>query len=137
MKKIILLVGLFVSVSLSQNLTYTTAQWDTNTTTENIDLGVDYNAVSSDYAGGNEFRVIGILFVGTWTNTSVTVKAATTATGTYYAVKDKDGTALTIVMASNTWVYLKPTDFAGLRYIQLNGSAEGDDRSYVIIKRQY
>lgn len=138
MKKIILLVGLFVSVSLAQNLTYETVTVDSADSTITIDLGVDYNAVSADYAGGNEFRVIGLLFSGTWTNTSLTVKANVDGGATYYTVKDRDGTALTIAMATNVWVYLKPTEFAGMRYIELSSATpEGDTRTLYLIKRQY
>ncbi|MBK7380418.1 MAG: hypothetical protein IPJ03_15800 [Ignavibacteriales bacterium] len=138
MKKIILLVGLFVSISLAQNLTYEVVTVDSADSTITIDLGVDYNAVSADYAGGNEFRVIGLLFSGTWTNTSLTVKANIDGGATYYTVKDRDGTALTITMATNVWVYLKPTEFAGMRYIELSSTTpEGDTRTLYLIKRQY
>ena len=137
MKKIILLVGLFVSVSLAQNLDYIETTVDSTDSTIVIDMGVDTDEFYSDYSGGNEYRIIGLLFVGTWTNTSLTVKANTTGTGTFYAVKDRGGTALTITMASNTWVYLKPSEWAGLRYIELSGSDEGDTRTLYLIKRQY
>ncbi|KKL79501.1 hypothetical protein LCGC14_2014220, partial [marine sediment metagenome] len=90
-----------------------------------------------DYGGGNEIRLIGLWFDGTWTNTSFTVKACTTLTGTFDPVTDSDGTALTITMASNTWVWLDPRMFAGLRYIQLVGSQEGGIRTLVLIKRIY
>ena len=137
MKKIILLVGLFVSVSLAQNLDYIETIVDSTDSTIVINMGTDTDEIYSDYSGGNEYRIIGLLFVGTWTNTSLTVKANTTGTGTFYAVKSRDGTALTITMATNTWVYLTPAEFAGLRYMELSGSDEGDTRTLYLIKRQY
>jgi len=119
------------------NLIYTQETWLSGAASDTLDLGLDTEKLLQDYSGGNEIRVIALWFDGTWTNTSITVLACTSLTGTYDPVTDIDGTALTITMASNTWVYLDPQTYAGLRYIQLSGSAEGGARTLKLIKRIY
>lgn len=137
MKIIFLLAVLLTGFTYGQNLIYTPQTWANGFISDTIDVGIDTEKLLQDYGGGNEVRLIGLWFDGTWTNTSFTVKACTSLTGTYDAVKNASGTALTITMASNTWVWLEPTTFAGLRYIQLSGSAEGGIRTLVVIKRIY
>ena len=133
-----LLLAVLTGLTYGQgNLIYTDQTWANGSPSDSIDIGIDTEKLLQDYSGGNEIRLIGLWFDGTWTNTSLTVKACTTATGTYDAVTNSDGTALTITMASNTWVYLDPTTFAGIRFIQLSGSAEGGARTLVVIKRRY
>ena len=120
------------------NLIYSPQTWANTFVSDTIDVGADTELIISPYGSvQQEARLIGLWFDGTWTNTSFTVKACTTLTGTYDAVTDASGTALTITMASNTWVWLEPRTFAGMRFIQLSGSAEGGDRNLVVIKRVY
>ena len=138
MKKLLfLLFILFTATTFSQNLTYTSITWPNGAISDTLDLGTDLNYLGYDYNFGTEQRAVGLWFDGTWTNTSLAVYACTTLAGTYDVVKGSDGTTLTITMASNTWVWLKPTEFAGLRYIRLVGSAEGGARTLVLIKRIY
>ncbi len=132
-----LLAILLTGFTYGQNLIYTSQTWANTFVSDTIDIGIDTEKILQDYGGGNEVRLIGLWFDGTWTNTSFTVKACTSLTGTYDAVTNADGTALTITMASNTWVWLEPRTFAGMRYIQLSGSAETGDRTLVVIKRIY
>ena len=132
-----LLAILLTGFTYGQNLIYTPQTWATTEISDTIDIGVDLEKLLEDYGDGNEVRLIGLWFDGTWTNTSLTVYACTTLTGTYDPVTDADGTALTITMASNTWVWLEPRTFAGIRYIRLVGSAEGGNRTLVVIKRIY
>ena len=123
---------------LSQNISYKTVTWSSGAISDSIDLGIDYDVTIPEYMpNGDELRAIGLWFDGTWTNTSLAVYACNTLGGTYDPVKGTDGTALTVTMASNTWVWLKPIEFAGLRYIRLVGSAEGGARTLTIIKRKY
>lgn len=136
--KWLLLAVLLTGFTYAQgNLIYSPQTWANGFVSDTIDIGLDTEKLLQDYSGGNEIRLIGLWFDGTWTNTSLTVKACTTLTGSYDVVTDASGTALTITMASNTWVYLDPTTFAGLRFIQLSGSAEGGARNLVVIKRRY
>ena len=132
-----LLAAILTGFTYGQNLIYTPVTWTNTSTTDTFDVGFDTEKLLQDYGGGNEIRLIGLWFDGTWTNTSFTVKACTTLTGTFDPVTDSDGTALTITMASNTWVWLDPRMFAGLRYIQLVGSQEGGTRTLLLIKRIY
>ncbi len=120
------------------NLIYTDVAWPNGAISDTLDLGFDTEVIESRYGSvQQEGRVIGLWFDGTWTNTLFTVQACTTLVGTFDAVKDINGTALTITMASNTWVYLEPRFFAGLRFIRLVGSAEAAERTLVVITRLY
>ena len=136
MKRLLLILFL-TPFLMAQNLTYEAVTWPSGAISDSLDLGLDLDKVESDYYGGDEFRAVGLWFDGTWTNTTLTVYACTTLTGTFDAVTGTDGTALTITMATNTWVWLKPIEFAGLRFIRLVGSAEGGARTLVVIKRRY
>ncbi len=135
--KYFLLALMLTGFTYGQNLIYTPYTWPNGAISDTMDLGIDTGKLLEDFSGGNEVRVIGLWFDGTWTNTSLTVYACTTLTGTYDPVTNSSGTALTITMASNTWVYLEPATFAGMRFIRLVGSAEGAERTLVIIKRIY
>ena len=134
--KWLLLAVILTGFTYGQNLIYTSMTWLNSTSALEIDIGLDTEKLLQGYSGGNEIRLIALWFDGTWTNTSVTVKASSTA-GSYDAVTDASGTALTITMASNTWVYLDPTTFAGMRFIELSGSSEGGARTLVVVKRIY
>jgi len=124
--------------TLAQNLVYVSQTWASGAISDSIDLGYDTNETNpQNMPSGDEYRVIGLWFDGTWTNTSLTVYASSTLGGTYDPVQDIDGTALTITMASNIWVWLKPQEFAGFRFIRLVGSAEGAARTLIVVKRQY
>ena len=137
MKKILFLFFILTITAFSQNLTYQYITWPSGAISDTLDLGTDLNYLGYDYNFGTEQRAVGLWFNGTWTNTSLAVYACDSLAGTYDVVKGSDGTALTITMATNTWVWLKPTEFAGLRYIRLVGSAEGGARTLVLIKRIY
>jgi hypothetical protein len=136
--KWLLLAILLTGFTYGQNLIYESKTWTSAAISDTIDMGSDTNKLLSDYGGTQEeVRIIGIWFDGTWTNTTLTVYACTTLGGTYDPVTNSDGTALTITMATNTWVYLEPRFFAGMDFIRLVGSAEGGARTYVVIKRRY
>lgn len=137
MIKWFLLSILLTGFTYGQNLIYEATAWPTGAISDTLDLGINTVKLSQHYAGGDEVRVIALWFDGTWTNTTLTVYACTTLTGTFDPVTNSDGTALTITMASNTWVYLEPRFFAGMRFIRLVGSAEGGERTLVLIKREY
>jgi len=138
MKKLLILLIIFSAVTSAQNLVYDSGTVSSGDSIITIDLGADLNRLQQDYAGGNELRLIAVVFTGTWTNTSFTVSASNAANGTYYDVYDADGTQLTITMASNRWIWLEPIKFAGLRYLKLTGAtAEGGTRTYWIVERIY
>lgn len=125
-------------LTFSQDLFYDSQTWTSGAVSDTFDLGTDTRKIISDYGGSNEeTRAVGLWFDGTWTNTTLTVYACTTLAGTFDPVTNLDGTALIITMASDTWVYLEPRFFAGMRFIRLVGSAEGGARTLVIIRRRY
>lgn len=134
-----ILIFLLLSLPLfAQNLKYESFTCANNDSIITLDLAYDWDRIISEYSAGNEFRAIGLWFDGTWTNTTFTVLACTSSTGTFDPVYDESGTALTITMASNRWIWLKPIEFAGLRYVKLRGAVkEGGARAGVIIKRLF
>ncbi len=132
-----LLAIILTGLTYSQNLIYDAVDWPTGAISDSIDLGLNTSKLLQDYAGGDEVRAIALWFNGTWSNTSLTVYACSTLAGTYDPVTNADGTALTITMASNTWVYLEPRFFAGIRYMRLVGSAEGGARDLIKVLREY
>ena len=134
----VILIVLMTGFALGQNLLFDSQTWTNATSSVTIDLGKDTNEMIPSYMpGGDEFRIIAIQFEGTWTSTSLTVSASSSASGDYDDVFEQDGTAVTIKMASDRYVILDPKFYAGLRYIKLTGSSEGGARTYVLIKRQY
>lgn len=137
MKKILFLFFILTITAFSQNLTYQYITWPNGAISDSLDLGTDLNYLGYDYNFGTEQRAVGLWFNGTWTNTSLAVYASDSLAGTYDPVEGADGTALTITMATNTWIWLEPIKFAGLKYIRLVGSAEGGARTLVLIKRIY
>ena len=138
MRKILLfLIVMSGALSAQGNLIYSDQTWANGFVSDSIDLGLDTELLQSGYDLGTEVRAIALWFDGTWTNTSFTVSACTSLTGTYDPVQESDGTAITITMASNKWVILDPKIYAGLRFIQLSGSAEGGARTLVVVKRIY
>ena len=141
MKKLLLFLLLFTIPILSQNLAYETVTVDSLDDSIFVDLGIDLDVTIPSYMPtGDEFRVIGMIFPasGTLTNDTLIVSGATSADGTYYPVYDKDGNALLILPTYNYWVWLRPIEFAGLRYIMLSCTdAELVLRSIILVKRQY
>ena len=135
--KWLLLSMLLMGFTFGQNLIYDPVVFPTGAISDTLDLGLNTSKLLQDYAGGDEVRVIALWFNGTWTNTTFTVYACTTLAGTYDPVTEADGTALTITMASNTWVLLDPKFYAGMRYIRLVGSAEGGNRDLIKVLREY
>ena len=80
--KILLFLILTYSLSYGQNLLFDSQTWANATTSVTIDLGIDGNeAIPSYLPGGDEFRIIAIQFEGTWTSTSLTVSASSSASG--------------------------------------------------------
>lgn len=141
MKKLFLFFLLFTIPILSQNLVYETVTVDSLDDSIFVDLGLDLSLTIPNYQPtGDELRVIGMIFPasGTLTNDTLIVSGAVSASDTYYPVYDKDGNALLILPAYNRWIWLKPQEFAGLRYIQLSCSAaELVLRSIILVKRRY
>jgi len=141
MKKLFLFFLLFTIPILSQNLVYETVTVDSLDDSIFVDLGLDLSLTIPNYQPtGDELRVIGMIFPasGTLTNDTLIVSGAVSASDTYYPVYDKDGNALLILPAYNRWIWLKPQEFAGLRYIMLSCSAaELVLRSIILVKRRY
>lgn len=80
--------------------------------------------------------LVGLFMPSAFTGTAVTFTAAATLTGTYLAVTDSTGAAVSATVAASKYVALSPTTFAGLRYVKLvSGSSEGADRTITLATR--
>ena len=140
MKKIILYIILFIATGYAQNLTYELVEVDSLQDSIYVDLGVDNDVTIPEYPAGTENRAIGIIFFAdsTLTNDTLVVNASMTDGGTYYPVYGEDGTQLVIKFAANHWVWLKPIEYAGLRYLLFSMSAqEAGPRHWYIVRRRY
>ena len=136
--KTILIVLFTVGFTLGQNLKYVSATAGSAATVITIDLGIDTDeAIPSFMPGGDEFRLVAIQFEGTWTTATATVSASSAAAGDYDDVYDVDGTAFTINIASDRYIWIDPRKFAGLRFIKLTFTEQGQAGTYVLVKRQY
>ena len=140
MKKIILYIILFIATGYAQNLTYELVEVDSLQDSIYVDLGVDNDVTIPEDPAGTENRAIGIIFFAdsTLTNDTLVVNASMTDGGTYYPVYGEDGTQLAIKFAANHWVWLKPIEYAGLRYLLFSMSAqEAAPRHWYIVRRRY
>ena len=138
MKKYFLAFLLFTIPILSQgNLV---VEYDTTSTNDSIfiDLGVDLSQLQSDYAGGNELRAIAFEMHGTWTNDSLQVYAASHPDSTYYPVYSEGAVVYEVATTGASYIVLKPTVYAGIRYLLYKLPAdEAANRLFGIIRRQY
>ena len=84
----------------------------------------------SSYIETSSKQPIAIHLPAAFTGTAITFKVASTFNGTYKSVTDKDGAALTLVVAADTVVQILPVDGVVLTpFLKLvSGSAEGDER---------
>jgi hypothetical protein len=103
-----------------------------------IDLGVDGDAITSNYYGGNESRAIAIVLHSAWTNDSLQVYAAIDPDSTYYPVYSAGAVVYEVATTGSSYIVLKPTVYAGIRYLMFNlPAAEAENRMYTVIRRQY
>jgi len=140
-KQILTVLFFLTSLVYSQNLYYDTDTTGTANNTEDsitIDLGLDANSITSNYEGGNESRAIAIVLHSTWTNDSLQVYAAIHPDSTYYPVYSAGAVVYEVGTTGSSYIVLKPTIYAGIRYLMLNlPAAEAANRMYTVVRRQY
>jgi hypothetical protein len=77
-----------------------------------------------------------LLMPATFTGTAVTFQVAESADGTYRALTDSAGAAVSVTVAASKAVALNPTTFLGVRHIKVvSGSAEGGARTVTLVTR--
>jgi hypothetical protein len=82
--------------------------------------------------GGTELA--GIQLDTTMTGTAMTFQMALVSGGTYQAVQDGSGSAISITIASGKYIGIDPTHFRGVRFIKLvSGSSEAATRNITVI----
>ena len=82
--------------------------------------------------GGTE--LVGIQLDATMTGTAMTFQAALVSGGTYQAVQDGSGSAISITIASGKYIGIDPTHFRGVRFLKLvSGSSEASTRNITVI----
>ena len=121
----------------SQNLV---VEYDTTSTNDSIfiDLGLDLSELQSSYYGGDELRAIAFEMHGTWTNDSLQVYAAAHPDSTYYPVYYDGAVVYEVATTGASYIALKPTIYAGIRYLLFKLPAdEAANRIFAIIRRQY
>ena len=84
--------------------------------------------------GGTD--LVGIMLPATMTGTTMTFTAATATGGTYQAVQDGTGSAISKTISGGKYIAIDPTLLHGVRYLKLvSGSSEGADRAITIVSR--
>lgn len=79
--------------------------------------------------------LVGVITPSAFTSTAITFTAATISGGTFVPLYD-ESTAYSLTVSTSRWHAVKPSAFAGLRYIKLvGGSSEGGDRSLTLVVR--
>lgn len=80
--------------------------------------------------------LVGIQLPASFTGTSLTFQAATTAGGTYQTVIDGSGTTISRAISQGRYLTLNPIDFAGIQFLKVVSSAsEGGQRNLELISR--
>ncbi len=76
------------------------------------------------------------VYIPTFTGTTMTFQTAPSATGSYVAMVDGAGNAVSKTVASSQYLVLDPNVFAGVRYLKISsGSSEGADRTLTLAIR--
>lgn len=79
-------------------------------------------------------QLVGIQLPATMTGTAMTFTAALVSGGTYQAVQDGTGSAISKTISGGKYIGIDPTLFRGVRFIKLvSGSSEGADRAITVI----
>ena len=80
--------------------------------------------------------LVGIQLPAAFTGTSLGFQAATSLAGTYQAVIDGSGAALTKNISQGKYLLLDPTEFAGIQYLKVvSGSTEASARDLILVTR--
>ena len=109
-------------------------------TTTTVDI--DSNVAVGDSINLADDRLIAIIMPSAWTTAALTFQASL-GNGVWYNVYKEEGTELSYAAATSRWIIVKPTDFAGMKYLKIRSGTSGtpvsqaDDRSIGIVKRGY
>lgn len=80
--------------------------------------------------------LVGLQLPATMTGTAMTFTAALVSGGTYQAVQDGTGSAISKTISGGKYIGIDPTLFRGARFIKLvSGSSEGADRAITVISK--
>lgn len=118
--------------------------WDSRQDTVHINISVNDTLITIDMnalfgkVGNETLKPIGFFTDSTMTSTSVTFKVYNEYYGTYFLLKDHDGSAHSVTVSGAEYYPFKPTLFAGVQKFQMEfGSAEAADRVISIVGRVY
>lgn len=100
------------------------------------DLTIPAAGDTTDAANCQEFAPVGIYIPTGFEGTSVTFLACDTEDGTFVEVTDENGSAITKTVAAATYVYLDPSEFAGIHFLKIvSDSTESAERAVKLIGR--
>lgn len=90
-------------------------------------------STAADISG---MTLVGVITPASLVSTSLTFAAATTATGTYVAVKDTLNSAITVTCDSSAAYYaLDPADFAGVRHLKIEMGSSETNKTLTLVLR--
>lgn len=81
-----------------------------------------------------EWLIAGIRTPAALTGTTMTFTGATKEAGTYLAIRDSAGTAISVTVSADDHIVIEPQTFAGVQWIKLvSGSSEAADREITLV----
>src|SRR3954463_4432954 len=93
-------------------------------------------ATLSGAADLSGYTLVGLIMPAAFTGTSITFSMSDDA-GTFYAITNAGGTALSATVAASKCILVTPGDFVGIRHLKLtSGSTEGGSRIIKLIMRK-
>lgn len=104
--------------------------------TSNLTATIADSATESGAVDLSGTTLSAITFPSTFDGADITLKAATTASGTFVDVYDANGLQVTLSGAPSRIVAVEPAKLAGLQYIKLVAdTAQTGDTTFTIITR--
>lgn len=103
---------------------------------ENKTATILINTTTSNSINLGGCSLVGLIMPSAFTGTSLTFKASNDGTN-FYDMYNTSGTQLTVTVATAAarWIALTPSDFAGVKYLQIIGSSQAAERSIGIVTR--
>ncbi len=100
-----------------------------------VDAVISSSGTTSSAVDLGGTSLCGIHMPSAFTGSSITFKAAASATDSYRTVT-KNGISLSATVAADQYIVLDPTDFAGIRFLQVvSGASESASRTLTLSVR--
>ena len=103
--------------------------------TQNLSTVIAASASVSSIVDLGGASLVGIIFPATMTGSSITFNASNDGVN-FYEMYSTVGGALSVIFTASAWVGIVPSDFAGVKYLQLvSNGTESSSRQITLIAR--